>query len=242
MSSVVSLCIASYNHAPLLRRTLQSIFNQRPPFPLEVIVANDASTDDTAKVLAAFPVKTLNTEAWGHAYHNGVTAKNLALRAASGDIIIQQSDDVLHAEPDLIERLVSVMRPGEFQICTVYDCDFSTGIIGKQYVGNLNRRPLLFLGATWRENVCKVGGYDSDFAEVLGFDDNRFSDGLEKGLGFTWRYLPLLGLHQTHLRSEYQWQDSKAIYNRKTAAQQWFAPGAPWPYRQGVPVCEVSEP
>ena len=241
MSAVVSLCIASYNHSPLLRRTLQSIRQQRPPFGVEVIVADDASTDDTAKVMAEFSVKALNTEDWGHAYHNGVNAKNLALRAAQGDIVIQQSDDVIHAEPDLIERLVASMRPGMFAACTVYEFDVDTGIIGRQLVGNINRRPLLFLGATWREDICKVGGYDTDFAELLWYDDNRMSDGLQYGCGVSCHYVPLLGLHQSHSRSKSPWQQSKAIYHRKTAEKQWVSPGGPWPYRQGVPVCEVSE-
>lgn len=238
VNDIVSVVIGSYNHAALLRRTLQSIVNQL--LPVEIIVADDASTDDTPKILADFPVTALNTGDWGHAYHNGVRAKNLALRHAHGDIVIQQSDDVVHAQPDLVERLVEAMRPGMFATCTVYEYDFACGTMGKQYVGHQNRRPLLFLGATWREDVCKVGGYDSDFAELLWWDDNRMADGLMKGLGLKCEYLPLLGLHQAHSRPDYQWQDSKALYERKTAAQDWFAPGAPWPFVPGKAVCDVE--
>lgn len=239
MQKLVSLVIASRNHAPLLQRTLQSIFNQKVPFPLEVIVTDDGSTDDTVEVIKQFPViyrRLENTE-----YRNGVFAKNRSLVAARGDIIIQQSDDVVHAQPDLIQRLVEELQKGEYLVCTVYDWDWMRGTIGKQYSGVDNRRPLLFLGATWREDVCKVGGYDPDFGHVLWYDDDWFANGLTLGLGLKPRFLPLLGLHQDHFRPDYDWTPAQLIFEEKTekakrGESSWLSSAGPWSYQQGVPV------
>ena len=238
MTERVSLCIATYNHAELLGRTLESIFRQKVPFPLEVIVADDASTDDTRAVLNRFPVAALNTGDYGHGYHNGVTAKNLALRAAHGDIVIQQSDDVFHVSPNLIEALVAALQPGEFVLCTVHGWDVPTGTLNWQYTGTDNPRPLLFLGATWREDVCRIGGYEPELAEVTWYDDNAFGDGLIKGLGLKHRFLPLLALHQDHSRIDDRESQSKAkaIYDRKIARQQWLSSTGPWPFVSGTSV------
>jgi validoxylamine A glucosyltransferase len=50
------LCVVvpTYNRAPLLRRTLTSLVQQRNPPPFEVVVADDGSADDTEQVTVGF--------------------------------------------------------------------------------------------------------------------------------------------------------------------------------------------
>jgi len=52
---VISVVIPTYNRAPFLREVLDSVFAQRDCPPFEVVLVDDASTDDTAAVLAALP-------------------------------------------------------------------------------------------------------------------------------------------------------------------------------------------
>lgn len=56
MTPLLSICIPTYNRAPYLRSLLESIRHQLgdgvPPGTVEVYVRNNASTDDTAAVLA----------------------------------------------------------------------------------------------------------------------------------------------------------------------------------------------
>ena len=52
----VSVCIANWNCVDLLRRCLQSLFEQPQGVPFEVVIADNASTDGAADMVAAeFP-------------------------------------------------------------------------------------------------------------------------------------------------------------------------------------------
>ena len=49
-SPVVSVQIITYNHAAYIRRTLDSILSQKCPFPFEVVIGEDCSTDQTRAI------------------------------------------------------------------------------------------------------------------------------------------------------------------------------------------------
>jgi GT2 family glycosyltransferase len=87
----VSVVIATYNRAELLRLTIQSILAQTLR-PLEIIIVDDGSTDHTAEVCASFaPAVRYISQVNG-----GVSAaRNAAIRAAKGDwIAFCDSDDL----------------------------------------------------------------------------------------------------------------------------------------------------
>lgn len=48
----VSICCIAYNHGAYIARTLQGFLDQRCDFRVEVVIYDDASTDDTAAVIA----------------------------------------------------------------------------------------------------------------------------------------------------------------------------------------------
>ena len=50
----LSVVVPTYNRAPLLRKTLTSLVQQRNPPPFEVVVADDGSADDSEQVTAEF--------------------------------------------------------------------------------------------------------------------------------------------------------------------------------------------
>jgi glycosyltransferase involved in cell wall biosynthesis len=49
----VSVVIPNYNHAAFLRQRLDTVFNKNLP-PHEVIVLDDASTDDSLKIIEVY--------------------------------------------------------------------------------------------------------------------------------------------------------------------------------------------
>lgn len=89
----VSVCIANWNCAALLRRCLQSLLDQAQGASFEVIVADNGSTDGAADMVAAeFPEVMLirNRDNRGFA-----RASNQAAAAASGRFLFFLNNDTL---------------------------------------------------------------------------------------------------------------------------------------------------
>lgn len=50
----VSICSITYNHGPFIRDCLEGFLSQETTFPVEILIHDDASTDDTAKIIREF--------------------------------------------------------------------------------------------------------------------------------------------------------------------------------------------
>lgn len=86
----VTVVIPAYNRAGMIERALRSVTRQRPAPPAEVIVVDDASSDDTVAVATALGVRVIRHE------HNGgaATARNTGIAAATQPwIALLDSDD-----------------------------------------------------------------------------------------------------------------------------------------------------
>lgn len=96
----VSVVIPCYNAAPFLRETLESALNQTQP-PLEVIVVDDGSTDDSASIAEAFgdPVRVIRQPNQGES-----VARNRGMEEALGEwIAFLDADDVWHRDKTAIQ-------------------------------------------------------------------------------------------------------------------------------------------
>jgi hypothetical protein len=101
---VTTIIIPTYNHARFIPAAIDSALNQTAP--VEVIVVDDGSTDDTAAVLAGYGrrVHPIRIE------HAGPSvARNRGLEEASGEFVMfLDADDVI--EPTKVERQLAEMR------------------------------------------------------------------------------------------------------------------------------------
>jgi len=91
----VSVVVPCYNAAAHLRPCLESILAQGYPGPLEILVADDGSTDGSGDVAAAFgpPVRLLRHP--GGANRGVAETRNLCLREATQPLVaFLDSDDV----------------------------------------------------------------------------------------------------------------------------------------------------
>lgn len=52
--SIVSICCLAYNHGPYIRQCLEGFVMQKTNFTFEVLIHDDASTDETAKIIKEF--------------------------------------------------------------------------------------------------------------------------------------------------------------------------------------------
>jgi hypothetical protein len=243
-----SICMSTHDKPLLLNNTLRSIFSQPTATAgdAEVIVVDDRGAGDANRqVCQAFPVRYIRIDG-EPGFKNPAKARNTAYRAAVGDIVICQSDDVIHSA-DTICRLMGELRLKEFLIATVWNVDKDLLPIGlrgfgvrgesiRLLTGRDNQRPLFFLGSLWRKDLCAIGGNDEDFP-TYGKEDAWFADCLTRGLGLKVRYLDVLGYHQDHARPPDVVSMGKAaneVYRRKVSEAKktgsWTAAGGPWHY------------
>jgi glycosyltransferase involved in cell wall biosynthesis len=197
-----SITIATHNRADTLDRTLASIFCQQVPFPFEVVVVDDGSNDHTSDVLTKYPVVTSRIER-EPVHRNPACARNRAIALARGDILIMQSDDVLHHSPNTIVELVAHVEqhPNAAVFATVLNADASGAVLGT-YVSRRMRRAFFFLGAIRREHIYAIGGNDEEF-DLPGYEDAWLRDCLVNGAGVRFVFVDSpVGHHQDHTRTQ----------------------------------------
>jgi len=233
-----SICMSTFQKAAWLERTLDSIFSQFPSFDFDVIVVDDGSHDETKEVCLSRTNMTYIEIQRELSYRNPSVARNVAYKAARGEVIICQSDDVLHGSSDTIERLVTELRPKNFNIATVYNTDENgKGVPHEGYLltGSTCPRPFFFLGSVFRSDLYKVGGNDERYTGP-GYDDNAFGNALIYGIGLHPVFTDVVGYHIDHPRPINLGalvQPSKKLYEHLLKEQQhgresWFSKGAPW--------------
>src|ERR1043166_10343033 len=96
----VSVAICTFNGAEFLPAQLESIATRTRP-PDEIIICDDASTDDTRTVLESFAQTSLIPVSLHFAETNAGSIKNFerAIGLCTGDVIaLSDQDDVWHAD------------------------------------------------------------------------------------------------------------------------------------------------
>ena len=102
----ISVIIPCYNGARFLRETLASALGQTRP-PLEVIVVDDGSTDDSAAIAESFgpPVRVIRQANQGES-----KARNVGLRQSRGKYVLFLDSDAMISRSSvarLVERMES---------------------------------------------------------------------------------------------------------------------------------------
>ncbi|NDV95258.1 glycosyltransferase [Dysgonomonas sp. 521] len=92
----VNIILITYNHAGYIRQTLEGIIMQQTPHDVEIIVADDCSTDNTIEIIREYEDKTSFSFTYLAKEHNVGYNRNyqLAFAACTGDYIaIMEGDD-----------------------------------------------------------------------------------------------------------------------------------------------------
>ncbi|HUR99733.1 MAG TPA: glycosyltransferase family A protein [Pyrinomonadaceae bacterium] len=124
MSQTVSVVIPTYNYGEFIATAIRSVLEQTRP-PMEIIVVDDGSTDDTATVVATFgnSVKYVRQENAGVC-----AARNRGVAESRGDLIaFLDADDIV--EPTGLEKQLAKFASDEqigFVHCGVREFDSET--------------------------------------------------------------------------------------------------------------------
>lgn len=94
MAHMLSFIVPVYNSERTLTRTLQSLYTQNLTVPFEIIIINDASTDESAKRIDDFVLKHDSIYVYHHKKNKGGgAARNTGISHARGDLILCVDSD-----------------------------------------------------------------------------------------------------------------------------------------------------
>lgn len=241
----ISVCIATRNHGHLIEATLKSIFSQDIVLSggVEVIVVDDGSTDNTSEVCAKFPL--CYTKLDTPVVRNPGPARNIAMKQACGEVLVLQSDEVVHDTSDMLQQLYARVRDDNMVFSTVYNSvDYQAKQRGMLYTGVGRQVPYFFLGAIKRQHVCAVGGNEELFTHA-GSEDKWLGMCLILGLGLRAEFADdLLGWHQAHGREDgakkmfKQMEELCRCLMKKASEKSWpyVSSGGAWPFVENTPV------
>jgi glycosyltransferase involved in cell wall biosynthesis len=110
----ISIIITTYNRASVLRQTLEVLGKVRisADWRAELLVVDNASTDDTAEVVRSAKFANMTAEYRYEPLKGKSHALNNTFRRARGEIILLTDDDVSVSE-DWVEQMVEVFGQGQ---------------------------------------------------------------------------------------------------------------------------------
>lgn len=107
-SGLVSIVVASYNHAKFLEQRMDSLINQTYQ-NIEILVIDDCSPDNSVEVLRRYESRSKVRLIVREQNSGWVVVSNQGVEMAAGEFVIfANCDDA--CDPRMIERLVSAMR------------------------------------------------------------------------------------------------------------------------------------
>ncbi len=157
----VSLVVAVRNQEKYIGRCIRSILNQTYPRPdYEVIVVNDASTDQTRFALELFEteIKLIHNET-----HKGLPGSlNTGIRSARGRFVVRiDGDDYVHTEYVNILSLHLALNPWMDAVA----CDYNLVSNNDEVIERMNceEKPI-GCGIMFRiDQLVELGLYDEQF-------------------------------------------------------------------------------
>jgi len=164
---MISIVIPALNEEKLIGRCLESLKNQDYQDEYEIIVVDNGSQDNTAKIARAMGVKVINCAKKGVSY-----ARQAGAEAASGEIIVQADADTVYPDwwlsrikkqfdshPDIVAVAGTfVYSNPPWWACFEYFLRTVFGFLSNLVFG----RPLIISGANFafsKDAFRKIGGY-----------------------------------------------------------------------------------
>ena len=117
---VVSVCMITYNHENFIREAIEGVLMQKTDFPIELIIGEDCSTDNTRKIVVEYANKYPNIIRLLLPDYNLGMMKNFVetLDAANGKYIALCEGDDYWTDPYKLQKQVDFLEANEeFVMC-----------------------------------------------------------------------------------------------------------------------------
>lgn len=190
-SSDISVLIPTYNSDITIAALLESIFSQNP-LPGEVIVVDDASTDDTVSIVKKYPVRLIVQEKNG-----GVArARNRSIYESAGKVILFLDSDTLLL-PCVIRAVIDGFNKNEnihamnghchYRPLNKGWCPLYKGLVENSWSENIknfddsSRCINARIGAFTKSSLLEMGGFDENYIRAS-VEDHEF------GIRYTHKY------------------------------------------------------
>lgn len=187
---LVSVYIATHNRSQLLLRAINSVFNQTY-HNIEIIVADDGSSDNTFEVLTPY-IETGRIQYVKNEQPKGAcSVRNLAINLAKGEYITGLDDDD-EFTPERVETLLSYLQNSTYSCVTACICERTPkGDIKRSFdVGEVSLDDLLHYDVlgnqvfTYTHYLKAIGGFDEKMPAFQDYDTwvrlvSRFGRGLK---------------------------------------------------------------
>ena len=138
-SGLVSVVVASYNHAEYLEQRMDSLINQTYQ-EIEILVIDDCSTDNSVEVLRKYETHSKVKLIIREKNSGWVAVSNQGVEISSGEFIIFANCDDSCA-PEMIERLVELMHKNlsaGISYCRSYLINERGKLLGDDFIGREN--------------------------------------------------------------------------------------------------------
>lgn len=139
----VTIMIPTYNQARFIREAIESALAQTYP-NLEIIVGDDASTDDTPEIISSINDPRLMSVRNSSNLGRAANYKNLLYNYATGDYVVNLDGDDYYTDPDYISEAVKLIggdqgvvmivaraetkTPKNMSISKIPESDIATGL------------------------------------------------------------------------------------------------------------------
>lgn len=202
MPSSATIVVPTFNRGQVLERCLGALLNQTADAgSFDIVVVDDASSDDTERRVAALLERASNLRYLRHDTNKGRSAtRNTGIRAATGQVVILLDDDIV-VDPDYVRAHLRIHdEAGDAHVAVVGNLSFPPEILRRsnyakylqsRYLGsrrsgsmdgidvrNLHPR---FLGSgissVRRSDLLAIGMFD-ETAASYGYEDHIFGQRL----------------------------------------------------------------
>src|SRR5690606_29715501 len=110
---VLSVCMITYNHEAFIRKAVQGVIDQKTSFPLEFIISNDCSLDNThviiKEIINTYP--NVGFKYFNHASNKGMRENFIfALNECQGKYIAICEGDDFWIDPFKLQKQVEFLE------------------------------------------------------------------------------------------------------------------------------------